>query len=255
MTKFLLFTIYAPLSSWGDITVGEARSSWDRPSRSATLGMIAAALGVDRQDQAAHDALDTEYGFAVRLDVPGTPLVDYHTVQSIAQAAIKKHKPKTRAAMLECAEPETMLTRRWYRQDAVATVCLWRRDDNARWTLEEIATAIRQPTYVLYAGRRANALGLPLAPQIVECASLSAAFSAHVPVPGAFTDLTRRLFRRGAQTGQPEISHDSYNGFDSGLSFLRREVRRDAAAQRTRWQFADRVVDVGIVDPTGEGES
>jgi len=128
MTRFLLFTIYAPLTSWGDITVGEARGSWDRPSRSAIFGMVAAALGIDRTDQPAHDALDLGYGFAVRLDASGIPLVDYQTAQTIAASAIKKHRPATRAAMLSCADPETMLSRRWYRQDALATVCIWARD-------------------------------------------------------------------------------------------------------------------------------
>ena len=30
MTGFLLFTLYAPLASWGEIAVGETRGSWDR---------------------------------------------------------------------------------------------------------------------------------------------------------------------------------------------------------------------------------
>ena len=73
MTEFLLLTLYAPLASWGDIAVGEVRGSWDRPSRSAVLGLVAAALGVDRADQAAHDALDVGYGVAVRQDAAGAP--------------------------------------------------------------------------------------------------------------------------------------------------------------------------------------
>lgn len=252
MTSFLLFTVYAPLASWGEIAVGETRSSWDRPSRSAGLGMVAAALGINREDQLSHDALDLGYGFAVRLDVVGAPLVDYHTAQTVAASAIKKHRPKTRAAMLECADPETMLSRRSYRQDALATICLWSRD-TARWSLAEIAEALIRPVYVLYAGRKSNTFGLPLSPEIVEATTLDGAFKAHVAVPEELRDLNRRLNRRTARTASGEISHDPCEGFESGLRHLRREVRRDAAAQRSRWQFAERTVEVGIQPPITDG--
>jgi len=244
MTEFLLFTIYAPLTSWGEITVGETRGSWDRPSRSATFGMIAAALGIDRTDQSAHDALDLGYGFAVRLDAPGIPLVDYHTAQTVAASAIKRHRPVTRAAMLNCADPETMLSRRWYRQDALATVCLWTLE-GARWQLEEIAAAIRQPMYVLYAGRKANALGLPLSPSIIEAKTLGDAFRKHVAIPTDMRALWHAILPKGADASRAEISHDPCVGFSSGLKRLRREVRRDADANRSRWQFAERTVEVG----------
>ncbi|HEV2643569.1 MAG TPA: CRISPR-associated protein Cas5, partial [Candidatus Elarobacter sp.] len=78
MTDFLLFTLYAPLSSWGDIAVGEMRGTWDRPSRSAVLGLVAAALGLLRDDQAAQEALDGGFGVATRLDASGAPSADYH---------------------------------------------------------------------------------------------------------------------------------------------------------------------------------
>lgn len=250
MTQFLLFTIYAPLASWGDIAVGEMRGSWDRPSRSAILGMIAAALGLVREDQTAHDALDSGYGLAVRLDAPGVPMVDYHTAQTVAASAIKKRRPATRAAMLEADDHETILSRRTYRQDALATSCLWVRS-GARWTLEEVATALQRPAYVLYAGRKANALGLPLSPEMVDAPSLAAAFQNRSPLPAALQDFSRRAFRR-ALSASPEIAHDRCDGFESGLEQLRREVRRDAAAQRSRWQFAERMVEVGVVPPREE---
>ena len=42
---FLLFTLYAPMASFGEVAVGERRMSWSRPGRSAILGMVAARLG------------------------------------------------------------------------------------------------------------------------------------------------------------------------------------------------------------------
>ena len=102
MTQFLLATLYAPLASWGDIAVGEVRNSWDTPSRSAVLGLVAAALGLRRDEQEAHATLDRTLAVAVRVDLTGIAMVDYHTAQSVSAAAVKKHKPASRRELLAC---------------------------------------------------------------------------------------------------------------------------------------------------------
>lgn len=241
MTEFLLFTLYAPLASWGEIAVGEVRGSWDRPSRSAVLGLVAAALGIVREDQEAHDALDEGYGVAVRLDAAGAPLSDYHTAQTVAASTVRKARPRTRAALLAAGEPETILSRRAYRQDALATIALWARP-GARWPLAALAGALRRPAFVLYAGRKANALGAPLAPEVVAASTLAAALERRAPPPAA---LAAERLRPGSGWGR-EVAHDPCEGFASGLIPQRRQVRRDAAPQRSRWQFAERVVEIGV---------
>ena len=256
MTSFLLLTLYAPLASWGDIAVGESRGSWDRPSRSAMLGLLGAALGIVREDQDAHDALDRGYGVAVRADAAGAPLSDYHTAQTVGQSAVRKARPRTRAQLLAAGEPETILSRRAYRQDALATVAVWVRGDAgaaARWTLEALATALRAPTFVLYAGRKANAFGAPLDPAVVEAGTLREAFAQR---PRGVRGLdARRLLGRPRPGGeQVEVSFDpvraAVDGFASGFeSSLRRDVRRDVPTHRVRWQFTERVVEVGLMEP------
>lgn len=247
MAEFLLLTLYAPLSSWGAIAVGEERSSWDRPSRSAVLGLVAAALGITRDDQASHDSLDSGYGVAVRLDFPGSSLIDYHTAQTVAQASLKRRKPSTRAELLSSGDHETILSRREYRQDALATVAMWRRS-TANWALTELAQAIRRPAFVLYAGRKANPLGLPLAPAIVAAATLADALGQRSSLTAVLD--SRRLRQYG---GRVEVAHDRCEGLHSGLHPVRRELRRDAAAERTRWQFADRLVEVSATEATSAG--
>ena len=242
MKEFLLFTIYAPLASWGEIAVGEARGSWDRPSRSAMLGLIAAALGLTREDQSAHDALDAGYGIAVRLDAAGAPLVDYHTAQSVAASEVRKRRPATRAELLSTADRETILSRRGYRQDALATIAVWSRDE-ARWELLALAAAMRAPVFVLYAGRKANALGLPLSPSIVTANDLAGAFAQRsAPPPALPAERLRPRFGWGT-----EVAFDRCEGFPSGVSAMRTITRRDMAAQRTRWQFGERSVLVGTL--------
>lgn len=247
MTEFLLLTLYAPLASWGDIAVGDFRGSWDRPSRSAVLGLVAAALGLTREDQEAHDALDVGYGLAVRVDAAGAPLVDYHTAQTVDAATVKKRRPATRAELLAVRDRQTILSRRTYRQDALATVALWVRDvTRARWTLEELRDALRRPRFVLYAGRKANALGLPLHPSVEHAATLAEALSRRPSSIGALRGLDSSHWRVPMPDAL-EVSHDPCEDFEDGLQGLRRDVRRDARAHRGRWQFAERVVEVGTM--------
>lgn len=260
MTDFLLLTLYAPLASWGDIAVGESRGSWDRPSRSAVLGLLGAALGIVREDQGAHDALDRGYGVAVRLDAAGAPLSDYHTAQTASQSVVRKARPRTRAQLLATGEPETILSRRAYRQDALATVAVWARGQAApRWTLHELAGALEKPAFVLYAGRKANAFGAPLDPTVVDAETLRAALERRAGGVRAL-DARRLLGRERTSQERVEVSFDAIredvDGFSSGFDRLfRRDVRRDVPTHRARWQFTERVVDVGLMEATGPAAS
>lgn len=255
MSAFLVFTLHAPLASWGDIAVGEVRGTDDRPSRSAILGLVAASLGIVREAQVEHDALDRGYGVAVRLDAPGTPRIDYHTAQTVAASAAKRSRAATRARLLASADPETILSRRSYRQDAVATVALWARAE-APHPPERLAAALRRPVFPLYAGRKANVLGLPLAPEVIEADSLAAALhrresgrgmrpDAPPEARAALDGVWTRLRPRGGWGD--EVSHDPPDGIATGLRPLRRDFRRDAGAHRTRWHFTERTVEVGVL--------
>src|SRR4051794_6914258 len=108
MSVGLAFTLYAPLASMGDIAVGERRGGFDRPARSAVLGLVAAALGLERHDEAGHAALDRSYGLAQRVRTGGTLLEDYHTVQ--APQADRKARWATRRDALASPRLETLLS-------------------------------------------------------------------------------------------------------------------------------------------------
>jgi CRISPR system Cascade subunit CasD len=211
--------------------------------------LVAGALGLTREDQSGHDALDTGYGVAVRVDAFGTPMNDYHTTQSVAASIVKRRAPRTRAELLACEPRETILSQRAYREDALATIALWHR--GGTWRLEDLANAMRQPTFMPYAGRRSNVFGLPLAPVIAEAESLAAAF-AQRRVPPAGLESWKTDRRHSGGWG-PEVAHDPCVGFPSGLQPMQRVVRRDSSPHRIRWQFADRIVEIGLLpDETGE---
>jgi CRISPR-associated Cas5-like protein len=69
----VIFTLFAPIAAMGDVAVGERRAGFDRPGRSAVLGLVAAALGLDRGDEAAHSALDAAYLLSLRLIAQARP--------------------------------------------------------------------------------------------------------------------------------------------------------------------------------------
>ena len=51
MREYLMFRLYGPMASWGDIAVGEYRPSFAHPSKSAVMGMLAAAVGLRREEE------------------------------------------------------------------------------------------------------------------------------------------------------------------------------------------------------------
>ena len=52
MPTYLTFALVAPLGAMGELAVGERRGSWDRPGRSAVLGLrmdtLVTAFALDR---------------------------------------------------------------------------------------------------------------------------------------------------------------------------------------------------------------
>ena len=241
--RFLLFTLYAPMGSFGEIAVGERRMSWVRPGRSAILGLVAAAQGIERADEGAHQRLEASLYYAVRTDAPGRPLIDYHTAQT--PKARRGRTFSTRREELESDDLNTVLSSREWRADACFTIALWPRQEEAV-DLDQIAGCLRRPRFVLYAGRKSAPLGLPLNPAIVQADTFMAAFAAR-----RLNEEEERILQcthiDGAARGAIAFDHDA----PGAPADTRVERRRDAVASRARWQFADRLERV-VVRESGE---
>ena len=231
--RFLLFTLYAPMGSFGEIAVGERRMSWARPGRSAILGLVAAAQGVERTDETAHQRLEAGLYYAVRTDAPGRPLLDYHTAQT--PKARKGRTFATRREELKSDDLNTVLSAREWRADACFTVALWPRPGETV-DLDTIVGDLRHPRFVLYVGRKSAPLGLPLNPATIEADTFMAAFAARQPNPEE-QRLLQRVRIVGAERGAIAFDHDA----PEAPANTRVERRRDTVASRTRWQFADRL--------------
>lgn len=237
--QFLLFTLYAPMASLGEIAVGERRMGWARPGRSAVFGLVAAAHGWERTDRAAHENLEASLHYAVRTDAPGRSLMDYHTAQTPKARRGVVHE--TRRQELSSADLHTVLSTREWRTDAFFTACLWLREGGTI-DLFEIANALRQPRFVLYLGRKSAPLGLPLNPAVVQADTLTEAFHKRQ----ANVEEERVLEQVGASGKQ--VAFDVDPRLDVGNQEFREERRRDAVVDRERWQFTDRLERVMDVD-------
>jgi CRISPR system Cascade subunit CasD len=250
MGEFLTFALVAPLASFGSIAVGERRGGWDRPGRSAVLGLLGACLGVDRDDDADQAALADGYGLALLSGAVGLLLADYHTAQ--VPSAQRHRRFPTRAAELRAPELNTILSRRDYRTGAWHLGAVWPRVAASRWTLPEIAAAMQQPVFTPYLGRKSCPLGLPLAPCIVTAEDAPAALLAR-DTDGVEAALRQRLLPDGQTRRIMTLDIEDVPVDDPRLR--RVETRRDQPCSRRRWQFdlrREAVLDAGPIEAAAQ---
>jgi CRISPR system Cascade subunit CasD len=238
LTPFLLFRLWGPMAAWGDIAVGERRGTWNRPSRSAVLGLVAAALGHPRQDRAAHDRLERGLGFAVRVDDAGRPMRDYHTAQSPGEQRGKRWATR-RDELADPRNLNTILSERTYQLEMNAVIVLWCRPGTEGPTLDEIAARLTEPVFAPYLGRKSCPLGLPLMPRPIEAVSPAAALKSYDSQP--FCEHKYPPARdRWREKPRSELWLDADDAHTFGLTTDIRTVRRDRVRDRPRWLFSDR---------------
>ncbi|MDE0704374.1 MAG: type I-E CRISPR-associated protein Cas5/CasD [Rhodospirillaceae bacterium] len=167
MREHLIFLLSAPLASFGGYAGHERRGSGTVPMRSAVLGLVGAAQGIDRADIEGQAALRA-YSVAVQSFRASTPLRDYHTVQTVPTSKVKRPATRSRALARIGRDANTVVTVRDYRCDVLIGVALW---GDGRWTLEDLAAGLRRPRFPLYLGRKSCPLANPLNPDIVTAES------------------------------------------------------------------------------------
>jgi CRISPR system Cascade subunit CasD len=231
MGEHLVFLLQAPLAAMGGVAVGERRSGFDRPGKSAILGLVAAALGLDRSDEAAHAALADGYGLGLGELASSRLLTDYHTAQAPPQR--KNRRFATRRDELAVDDLGTILSTREYRTDAAYLVILWARQPT-RWSLGDFVEALKRPHFTLYFGRKACPLGLPLDPRVVEADDPRSAMPTYLAVR---TPEQTKFLGHLRLDGLPSILALDFDGTKDRTNPIRIERRRDALESRRRWQF------------------
>lgn len=219
MAEHLVFTLCANLAANGDLAGHERRGTLTWPGRSAILGLLAAARGIRRDDAAALAALEP-LQIAVAVHDSGQPLRDYHTVQTVPSAAVKR--PDSRADALRRARgrENITLTQRGFRTGVLYSVAVWGLD------MAPFRDALLRPVFTLYLGRKSCPLSAPPAPRLVQAGDAATALaSAQMPD-----------FRTAPQ------AQAIYSDVPSPGARIER--RNDVPLDRQLWHFASRDVHV-----------
>lgn len=222
MPEHLVFTLSSTFGAMGDLAGHERRGSSLWPGRSAVLGLVAAALGI-RREEAGRLADLERLSVAVSVLAFGEPLRDYHTVETIPTAAAKR--PDSRRAALAAAgrRTNTTVTLRDYRMGPLFTAALWGEGD-----LAGIEAALCKPAFTVYLGRKACPLSAPMAPRIVAAPGPVEALAGAKLPPWSDADPARPLL----------VASDPAPGLEDWPS----EARHDRALDRAAWHFAERRV-------------
>lgn len=230
--RFLVFQLIAPLASWGDVAVGQYRGSRDAPGESALVGLLGAALGVQRDDEPAHAALRDGYALAVGTVDSGSLLRDYHTAQVPGRSDLKGRLQRTRRDELAIPKHQlnTILSTRDYRQGGEWMVAV-QAMHGAPHELAALERALREPRFVLYLGRKSCPPAAPLAPKIIDADSAHSAILGWLQVAGS--SATLRSLAWGERTTAGTAVHLSV-------------PRKDRLIRRKGWLFGDRTEHVAL---------
>lgn len=235
MSQYLVFQLHGPMASWGVDAPGEVRHTHELPSRSALLGLLAAALGIRRDEEARLNAFNQHYSFLLCASKKPRWARDYHTVQMPRE--VRKARYFSRRE--ELSDPELLsaiISRRDYYTDAWWMVALASTPD-APYTLEQLRDALQQPIFQLYLGRKSHPLALPLAPLLLEGTASDVLNEAYRQYRERFNKINIRLAEL-----QPECW---WEGEHDGLNANKVLRRRDRPMSRRQWTFGERTVNQG----------
>lgn len=137
----LLFTVAAPLQSWGDTGRLDVRNTRKEPTKSGIIGLIANALGMGRSDSL--DRFKT-LRFGVRVDREGKWDSDFQTT--------------------DYGKQNVKITKKAFLADAKFTVGIEDTIEN----LQDYCVALTYPDRPLFFGRRSFTPGEPLQPRLMD---------------------------------------------------------------------------------------
>jgi CRISPR system Cascade subunit CasD len=131
------------MQSWGTTSRFDQRDTGKEPSKSGVIGLLAAALGIDREEWDDLEPL-THLVMGVRHDRPGVPKRDYQTAGCATTDTIIKADGKQ-------AKDGGVVSDRFYLADASFLVGMECTD---RPLLERLHAALHNPVWPLALGRK-----------------------------------------------------------------------------------------------------
>lgn len=147
----LLMRIAGPMQSWGTSSRFDQRDTGTEPSKSGIVGLMAAALGIDRANWVDLEPL-THFRLAVRHDRPGVVRREYQTAGAARGDAIMRAEGKV-------GTDGGVVSERFYLADACFLAGLESPDEAL---LTRVHAALRDPQWPLALGRKAFIPGEPV---------------------------------------------------------------------------------------------
>ena len=129
----LLLRIEGPMQSWGTSSRFTERETGLEPSKSGIIGIICSAMGRKRDEDVSDLAA---LKMAVRVDREGQLSKDYHTALDVPRA--------------DDSTGGTLVSNRYYLADACSLAAL----EGNRKTLELVESALKNPVWPLFLGRK-----------------------------------------------------------------------------------------------------
>lgn len=139
----LLLRLAGPMQSWGTTSRFDQRDTGKEPSKSGVVGLLAAALGIDREVWDNELKSLAALTMAVRHDRPGMLKSDYQTAGCAATDKMRRADGSL--------SDDGVTSHRHYLADAVFLVGLQGPDRNL---LERAHAALKNPAWPLALGRK-----------------------------------------------------------------------------------------------------
>lgn len=138
----LLLRLVGPMQSWGTTSRFDQRDTGKEPSKSGVIGLLAAAMGIVRENWTDLKPL-TRLSMGVRHDRPGVPKYDYQTAGCAETDTIIKADGNP--------SKDGVVSQRFYLADAAFLVGL---EGTDRKLLEKAHEHLRNPVWPLALGRK-----------------------------------------------------------------------------------------------------
>jgi len=169
----LVARLAGPLQSWGAEPKLKTATTRPTPTWSGVRGLLRAALGHSRDADAADVAWLDELTVAIRVDSPGTVLVDYHTINPLPESyeefgilgadrgivplGTKESSGKVKRWVIG-QRLRPAVTIRHYLQDAAFLLLI----EGPNERLDQLCDALVEPHWTLQLGRKSCTPATPL---------------------------------------------------------------------------------------------
>ncbi|MQY28894.1 type I-E CRISPR-associated protein Cas5/CasD [Nocardia aurantia] len=243
----LLLRLAGPLQSWGETSRFNRRETRPEPTKSGVIGLLAAALGLERD---ADLTPLTSLTMGVRTDQPGTLLRDFHTASDHRGIPLKQSGVNAKGLQKPTGPAKyTHVTQRYYLQDAVFLVALAGGVD----VIDVLAAAVRRPAYPLALGRRS----CPPTQPILLGTEREAVLDTLAQQPWQASDTGRAQYLRGTKPAFVDlpITVDDNDGTDTRHDVPTSFGLHDRGFRERRVRHSTVRIPTGIPDPQLDPDS